>query len=525
MAKASQPPKRPRGRPRSNQPRYVPLPQPNVEMLLKAGSFPMAQGRLLRHIFDFMGLGAITRCHLPSLGPFNTSDSADCLYLSLLGMLTGEYNGMHKLGEYSRRLDVANIFEDAKFTADSFNRQAQRLIERIALYGPSRFAYNLAGYVLPTSKDAWAALTDELFDELDLADELLAQQKDEAQAEWDQYWDEHGGVLELSAPEAPENATAAAPLSEVMLNAPRDPSKLPDEIGWVTITPQALAGIMPFMKAITLEASLQGVGSLRVDVILAGQAAGLPVIVRLPRQLDEVQRTLQKQELNLIKLKTIEVSDADGKALTVQAGLDPSSLELLDRTSMRTTSLNLMVVDASEQRLRWREEVTAQSEQELREMTKVLTRLKQTIFPSVEAAQAQINEAFGHMKYCYLSGVTFVAARAKDLSNRTLTLGQLQGIKIQGQPVIDKQACLDEIEHRSHYVLAYSPTLTNMATVYNLFHNKVQSDQPRGKNKTFFTNHYYLIEPERLQSLRAMGTIAIVLAQTIQDALSAADEE
>lgn len=217
---------------------YVARPQPYLEMLFKAGSFPSAQGTLLKHIFDYLKLDRVTTQHLPQLGPFVTCDAAACLYLNVLGMLVGEYNGLLKLGEYSRKLDLNAIFGPTDFTADSFNRQAVRLMERIALYDPARFAFNLACALMPRSDAQWTALTDQVLDELDAADESLAQAKAQAQAAWDQYFATHDDPLK----------------------APRDPQNLPDAVNWVTITPQALAGILPYLKAITLEISLDGGG-------------------------------------------------------------------------------------------------------------------------------------------------------------------------------------------------------------------------------------------------------------------------
>ena len=150
---------------------YVARPQPYLEMLFKAGSFPSAQGTLLKHIFDYLKLDRVTTQHLPQLGPFVTCDAAACLYLNMLGMLVGEYNGLLKLGEYSRKLDLNAIFGPTDFTADSFNRQAVRLMERIALYDPARFAFNLACALRPRSDAQWTALTDQVLDELDAADE------------------------------------------------------------------------------------------------------------------------------------------------------------------------------------------------------------------------------------------------------------------------------------------------------------------------------------------------------------------
>ena len=222
---------------------YVARPQPYLEMLFKAGSFPSAQGTLLKHIFDYLKLNTCTTQHLPQLGPFVTCDAAACLYLNVLGMLVGEYNGLLKLGEYSRKLDLNSIFGPTDFTADSFNRQAVRLMERIALYDPARFAFNLADAIMPRTDAQWAALTEQVLDELDAADDSLAQTKAQAQAAWDQYFATHDDPAQ----------------------APRDPQNLPDAVNWVTITPQAIAGILPYLKAITLEISLNGGGGYRVS--------------------------------------------------------------------------------------------------------------------------------------------------------------------------------------------------------------------------------------------------------------------
>lgn len=239
---ATQPSAAPSAAPKAKS-HYVARPQPYLEMLFKAGSFPSAQGTLLKHIFDYLKLDRVTTQHLPQLGPFVTCDAAACLYLNMLGMLVGEYNGLLKLGEYSRKLDLNAIFGPTDFTADSFNRQAVRLMERIALYDPARFAFNLACALMPRSDAQWTALTDQVLDELDAADESLAQAKAQAQAAWDQYFASHDDPL----------------------NAPRDPQNLPDAVNWVTITPQALAGILPYLKAITLEISLNGGGGGRTS--------------------------------------------------------------------------------------------------------------------------------------------------------------------------------------------------------------------------------------------------------------------
>ena len=117
-------------------------------------------------------------------------------------------------------------------------------MERIALYDPARFAFNLACALRPRSDAQWTALTDQVLDELDAADESLAQAKAQAQAAWDQYFASHDDPL----------------------NAPRDPQNLPDAVNWVTITPQALAGILPYLKAITLEISLNGGGGANIRI-------------------------------------------------------------------------------------------------------------------------------------------------------------------------------------------------------------------------------------------------------------------
>ena len=467
---------------------YVARPQPYLEMLFKAGSFPSAQGTLLKHIFDYLKLDRVTTQHLPQLGPFVTCDAAACLYLNMLGMLVGEYNGLLKLGEYSRKLDLNAIFGPTDFTADSFNRQAVRLMERIALYDPARFAFNLACALRPRSDAQWTALTDQVLDELDAADESLAQAKAQAQAAWDQYFASHDDPL----------------------NAPRDPQNLPDAVNWVTITPQALAGILPYLKAITLEISLNGGG---------GGGRTSEVIARLPDTLDEVQLIKHKLELNLLQLQPINVLDSDGKPITVQAALDHSTLELLDHRTKRSASLNLMVVDASEQRLVWRDLINAQATQEQKEMNKVLVSIKRELFPDAASAQAALNTAFAHLRFAQLTDVHFVAAREKV--GRT-GLGDLMGVQVKAKTVINKQACLDAIEHQCRYVLAYSPELKDPATIYNLFHNKIQTGGDPSTN--FFTNHYYLIDPVRLYSQRALGTLAIIVAQMLQDALSAAEE-
>lgn len=477
---------------------YVARPQPYLEMLFKAGSFPSAQGTLLKHIFDYLKLDRVTTQHLPQLGPFVTCDAAACLYLNMLGMLVGEYNGLLKLGEYSRKLDLNAIFGPTDFTADSFNRQAVRLMERIALYDPARFAFNLACALRPRSDAQWTALTDQVLDELDAADESLAQAKAQAQAAWDQYFASHDDPL----------------------NAPRDPQNLPDAVNWVTITPQALAGILPYLKAITLEISLNGGGGgEHQNIILSCLTSGLPVIARLPDTLDEAQLIKHKLELNLLQLQPISVLDSDGKPITVQAALDHSTLELLDHRTKRSASLNLMVVDASEQRLVWRDLINAQATQEQKEMNKVLVSIKRELFPDAASAQAALNTAFAHLRFAQLTDVHFVAAREKV--GRT-GLGDLMGVQVKAKTVINKQACLDAIEHQCRYVLAYSPELKDPATIYNLFHNKIQTGGDPSTN--FFTNHYYLIDPVRLYSQRALGTLAIIVAQMLQDALSAAEE-
>ena len=107
---ATQPSAAPSAAPKAKS-HYVARPQPYLEMLFKAGSFPSAQGTLLKHIFDYLKLDRVTTQHLPQLGPFVTCDAAACLYLNMLGMLVGEYNGLLKLGEYSRKLDLNAIFD------------------------------------------------------------------------------------------------------------------------------------------------------------------------------------------------------------------------------------------------------------------------------------------------------------------------------------------------------------------------------------------------------------------------------
>ena len=164
--------------------KYVARPQPYIDRLFKAGSFPLAHGRLLVHILDYFKLRALTQRHLPQLGSFVTCDAADCLYLNLLGMLTGEYNGLVKLGEYGRNLDLPHIFDSNELTIDSFNRQANRLIERINSYDPRAFAAAVSSAIIPTTEDGWNALSNELLDELDRADSALSQAKAAAVAQW-----------------------------------------------------------------------------------------------------------------------------------------------------------------------------------------------------------------------------------------------------------------------------------------------------------------------------------------------------
>ena len=476
---------------------YVARPQPYLELLFKSGSFPSAQGTLLRRIFDYLQLNARTAQHLPQLGPFVTCDAPACLYLNLIGMLVGEYNGLLKLGEYGRKLDLDAIFASNDFTADSFNRQSERLMERIALYGPARFAFNLAQALMPRTDEAWAALTEQLLDELDIADDSLVQTKAQAQAAWDQYFAQYDDPL-------------AAPL---------DPNNLPDSLNWVTITPQAIAGILPYLKAITLEiSSTTGGGTAYQNLILSCLTSKLPVIVRLPAELDEVQLVRHKLELNLLQLQPLAVLDGDGKPITVQAACDNSTLDLLDHRTKRSASLNLMMVDASEQRLTWRDLINAQAAQEQKEMNKVLVTLKKELYPDAASAQAALNTAFAHMRFAQLTDVHLVAAREKV--GRT-GLGAFKGVQIKAKTTINKQACLDAIEQQCRYVLAYSPELKDPATIYNLYHNKIQTGGDPSTN--FFTNHYYLIDPVRIYSQRAIGTLAIILAQILQDALSAAE--
>ncbi len=299
----------------------------------------------------------------------------------------------------------------------------------------------------------------------------------------------------------------------------------------------------------------------------------------MPRELEEVALILKKVELNLLQLKPLQVLDANGKPITVQACANPINWELFDPRTKRAASLKLMVVDNSEQRVTIRQAVQARAQLQEREMNKGLASLRREIFPSVEAAQAALNLAFGHMHLCYLNELQFVTVRTKllvpratsedpDVATTVLPTGAsasasasastpaseridaaaetephealqqtaaaaapaelpateettVEGVKIKAKAAIDHEACIAEIDHQCRYVLAYSPSLKDAAKVYNLFHGKIQSEAADNTSKNFFTSHYYLIEPERVWALRSIGTIAMVLAQTLQDALAA----
>lgn len=298
----------------------------------------------------------------------------------------------------------------------------------------------------------------------------------------------------------------------------------------------------------------------------------------MPRELEEVALILKKVDLNLLQLEPLQVLDANGKPITVQACTNPINWELFDPRTKRAASLKLMVVDNSEQRVTIRQAVQARAQLQEREMNKGLASLRREIFPSVEAAQAALNLAFGHMHLCYLNELQFVTVRTKQLitratseapdvatmvlptgasasasasastpaSERTDAAAEtephealqqtaaaaapaelpapeeitVEGVKIKAKAAIDHAACIAEIDHQCRYVLAYSPSLKDAAKVYNLFHGKIQSEAAGDPSKNFFTSHYYLIEPERVWALRSIGTIAMVLAQTLQDALA-----
>lgn len=297
----------------------------------------------------------------------------------------------------------------------------------------------------------------------------------------------------------------------------------------------------------------------------------------MPRELEEIALILKKVDLNLLQLKPLQVLDANGKPITVQACTNPINWELFDPRTKRAASLKLMVVDNSEQRVTIRQAVQARAQLQEREMNKGLASLRREIFPSVEAAQAALNLAFGHMHLCYLNELQFVTVRTKllvpratseppradntapptsatpsatpsaptseraDAAAETEPHEALQqtaaaaapaelpateeitvvGVKIKAKAAIDHEACIAEIDHQCRYVLAYSPSLKDAAKVYNLFHGKIQSEAADTTSKNFFTSHYYLIEPERVWALRSIGTIAMVLAQTLQDTLAA----
>lgn len=296
----------------------------------------------------------------------------------------------------------------------------------------------------------------------------------------------------------------------------------------------------------------------------------------MPRELEEVALILKKVDLNLLQLKPLQALDANGKPITVQACTNPINWELFDPRTKRAASLKLMVVDNSEQRVTIRQAVQARAQLQEREMNKGLASLRREIFPSVEAAQAALNLAFGHMHLCYLNELQFVTVRTKQLITRAASETPradntapptsatpsatpsaptseradaaagtehneatqqteaaaapaelpateeitVVGVKIKAKAAIDHEACIAEIDHQCRYVLAYSPSLKDAAKVYNLFHGKIQSEAADTTSKNFFTSHYYLIEPERVWALRSIGTIAMVLAQTLQDALA-----
>ena len=122
----------------------------------------------------------------------------------------------------------------------------------------------------------------------------------------------------------------------------------------------------------------------------------------MPRELEEVALILQKVDLNLLQLEPLQVLDANGKPITVQACTNPINWELFDPRTKRAASLKLMVVDNSEQRVTIRQAVQARAQLQEREMNKGLASLRREIFPSVEAAQAALNLRRGRIVAIFL---------------------------------------------------------------------------------------------------------------------------